>query len=329
MSPPRTRRWDTCSLAAGKRWQRRAAVAGHAGSGVSSRAMAVPTMLPASRTALAVIRKSGNVIVDAQLPASDLVVLATAAAQWGASMTVRNAHLCPEDALEEIAARTRARHVRPRGIGAGPRWKRCASSRPSWSPPSARGRVSSRMTTSSTTAPTGRSSSMCWRWTRSFPDNALKSRAITDPTLQKFAYWGIIATEWLMGIVCLRGAWRLWDTRNDRRAFIAAKDTAAVGLLLVWLLYYVGFVIVGGEWFSMWQSAIWNGQQAGRALPHLRDVRHGRAAVAGRGRLTGRARPGSSAAEISRSDAMLCTGRNSSTYGRMARMPAGRASNPA
>jgi predicted small integral membrane protein len=95
-----------------------------------------------------------------------------------------------------------------------------------------------------------------------FPGNALKSRAITDPALQKFGYWAIIATEGLMAIVCLWGAWRLFGARHDRHAFIAAKATAAVGLLLVWLLYYVGFVIVGGEWFSMWQSNVWNGQQA-------------------------------------------------------------------
>jgi predicted small integral membrane protein len=93
-----------------------------------------------------------------------------------------------------------------------------------------------------------------------FADNALKSRAITDPTLQKLAYWAIIATEGLMAIACLWGAWRLFGARHDRRAFVAAKVPAAVGLLLVWLLYYVGFVIVGGEWFSMWQSRIWNGQ---------------------------------------------------------------------
>jgi predicted small integral membrane protein len=95
-----------------------------------------------------------------------------------------------------------------------------------------------------------------------FPDNALKSRAITNPTLQKYAYWALIATEGLTAIVCLWGAWRLFGARHDRRAFVAAKGTAATGLLLVWLLYYVGFVIVGGEWFSMWQSNVWNGQQA-------------------------------------------------------------------
>ncbi|MEO8509041.1 MAG: hypothetical protein ABI593_15555 [Betaproteobacteria bacterium] len=65
---------------------------------------------PASRKALAVIRASGHVIVDADLPASDLVALASAAAQWGASLTVRNAHLCSESDLESVATAGRG-HV--------------------------------------------------------------------------------------------------------------------------------------------------------------------------------------------------------------------------
>ena len=72
--------------------------------------MAPPPLQPASRKALALIRASGNVIVDAELPTSDLVVLAGAAAQWGASLTVRNAHLRSEGTLEEIAAAGRG-HV--------------------------------------------------------------------------------------------------------------------------------------------------------------------------------------------------------------------------
>lgn len=95
-----------------------------------------------------------------------------------------------------------------------------------------------------------------------FPSNPLKSRAITDPAVQKFAYWAIIATEWLMALVCLYGAWRLFRARADRRAFVAAKAPATVGLFVVWLLYFVGFTAIGGEWFSMWQSPTWNGQQA-------------------------------------------------------------------
>ena len=59
---------------------------------------------PACRKALACIRASGHVIVEANLPASDLLVLANAAAQWGASLTLRNAHLCDEGELDTIAA---------------------------------------------------------------------------------------------------------------------------------------------------------------------------------------------------------------------------------
>jgi len=93
-----------------------------------------------------------------------------------------------------------------------------------------------------------------------FPDNALRYRAITNPTLQKLAYWGIIATEWAIGLLCLAGALRLFKASRNRRAFIAAKPLAASGLALLFLLYYVGFVVIGGEWFSMWQSQVWNGQ---------------------------------------------------------------------
>jgi predicted small integral membrane protein len=42
--------------------------------------------------------------------------------------------------------------------------------------------------------------------------------------------------------------------------FNRAKATAAGGLSLGFLLYAVGFVSVGGEWFAMWQSQIWNGE---------------------------------------------------------------------
>ena len=77
---------------------------------ISTRAMTVPELQPASRKALALIRASGNVIVDADLPTTDLLMLAGAAAQWGASLTVRNAHLRSEDTLAEIAAAGRG-HV--------------------------------------------------------------------------------------------------------------------------------------------------------------------------------------------------------------------------
>ena len=65
---------------------------------------------PACRKALALMRASGHVIVDAALPVGDLLVLAGAAAQFGTSLMVRNAHLCDEADLKKIAAAGRG-HV--------------------------------------------------------------------------------------------------------------------------------------------------------------------------------------------------------------------------
>ncbi len=93
-----------------------------------------------------------------------------------------------------------------------------------------------------------------------FPDNPLKYRAVTDSRVEAFGYWAIIATELLIGVLCVGGAARLYRARRDIRAFDAAKSTAACGLVLLFLLYYVGFVMMGGEWFGMWQSQVWNGQ---------------------------------------------------------------------
>jgi predicted small integral membrane protein len=47
--------------------------------------------------------------------------------------------------------------------------------------------------------------------------------------------------------------------RADARSFNGAKTFAVAGLLLGFLIWQVGFMSVGGEWFGMWQSKDWNG----------------------------------------------------------------------
>ena len=42
-------------------------------------------------------------------------------------------------------------------------------------------------------------------------------------------------------------------------AFNQAKNFAIVGLTLGFLLWHVGFMVIGGEWFGMWESQHWNG----------------------------------------------------------------------
>ena len=96
-----------------------------------------------------------------------------------------------------------------------------------------------------------------------FPDNSLKGRAITSPALWALAYWSIILTEGATGLVLAFGAFRLLRAaRAPAAVFAAAKPYVVIGVGLGFLVWFTGFMVVGGEWFLMWQSKTWNGQQA-------------------------------------------------------------------
>ncbi len=95
-----------------------------------------------------------------------------------------------------------------------------------------------------------------------FPDSKLTWRAITNPDLQTAAYWGIIAAEALAGIAFAAAAWRMLRAlRVPKSAFVAARQTMAVGVTVAFALWFIGFFVIGGEWFAMWQSSMWNGQR--------------------------------------------------------------------
>ena len=96
-----------------------------------------------------------------------------------------------------------------------------------------------------------------------FPDNALRWRAITSPMLWHAAYWLIILGEALtcaaytIGTVAL-----LRNLRASGAAFNRSKRFVYVATALGFLVWFLGFMVIGGEWFAMWQSPTWNGQQA-------------------------------------------------------------------
>jgi predicted small integral membrane protein len=93
-----------------------------------------------------------------------------------------------------------------------------------------------------------------------YPFSTIKYRGITDPTLQQLAYAAIIATEVAIAVLCwIRVAMLGRHIRADARAFNRAKTFAVIGLTLGFLLWEVGFMSIGGEWFGMWQSQQWNG----------------------------------------------------------------------
>lgn len=58
------------------------------------------------------------------------------------------------------------------------------------------------------------------------------------------------------------GTARLIWAAGSGTAFQAAKPLAFLGLTMGALLYGLGFIVIGGEWFAMWQSPTWNGQPA-------------------------------------------------------------------
>ena len=96
-----------------------------------------------------------------------------------------------------------------------------------------------------------------------FPGNELLYRSITDPLVWKIAYALIIAAEGLTGVLFLTGVSRMWRARNAPGAdFNRAKSYAIAGGLFAFLVWFFGFMVVGGEWFAMWESKIWNGQEA-------------------------------------------------------------------
>jgi predicted small integral membrane protein len=96
-----------------------------------------------------------------------------------------------------------------------------------------------------------------------FPANALKWRAITQPAAWAIAYWLIILTEAAVGVLLGFAALRLATTlQANARLFNSAKKFAVLGVGLGFLLWFTGFMVVGGEWFAMWQSRAWNGQQS-------------------------------------------------------------------
>jgi predicted small integral membrane protein len=93
-----------------------------------------------------------------------------------------------------------------------------------------------------------------------FPDATIKYRAITSPSLHRAAYNLIIAAEALTGMLCWFGAFRLLQKlRADATSFNRAKAWAVAGLTLGFLVWQVGFMSIGGEWFGMWMSEKWNG----------------------------------------------------------------------
>jgi predicted small integral membrane protein len=95
------------------------------------------------------------------------------------------------------------------------------------------------------------------------PGNHGLWRAIYSPAIHLAFYIGIIAWESVTTILLCWGAYRMFRAlRLDAAEFNAAKRVPVMALTASLLMWQVAFLDVGGEWFLMWQSHTWNGQEA-------------------------------------------------------------------
>jgi predicted small integral membrane protein len=95
-----------------------------------------------------------------------------------------------------------------------------------------------------------------------FPGNHLMWRAVNPPLVHTVFYTGIIAWESVTMLLCWWAGVRLLKSyRADTAQFVAALNVAMIALTTSLLMWLVAFLDVGGEWFLMWQSKMWNGQE--------------------------------------------------------------------
>ena len=95
------------------------------------------------------------------------------------------------------------------------------------------------------------------------PGNHEQWRALSSPAIHLAFYCGIIAWEIANTVLLWWGVARLVKVlRLPAAAFNSAKGLPVMALALSMSMWLVAFLSVGGEWFLMWQSHTWNGQEA-------------------------------------------------------------------
>jgi predicted small integral membrane protein len=96
-----------------------------------------------------------------------------------------------------------------------------------------------------------------------FPGNHGMWRAIHAPWIHIAFYLGIIAWEIANALLSWWGSIALFLTlRSPQTDFQRAKQVGTLALTSGMLQWFVAFLCIGAEWFLMWQSKLWNGQDA-------------------------------------------------------------------
>ncbi|CAN5193608.1 DUF2165 family protein [soil metagenome] len=100
-----------------------------------------------------------------------------------------------------------------------------------------------------------------------FPGSHVYYRHINNPFLFHSGYILLIIAEAVMAFCCIKGSWHLVkNVRSDAAVFHASKNWAVAGIITGIVIWFFGFEVVGGEWFAMWQSSVWNGLGAAERI---------------------------------------------------------------
>lgn len=84
--------------------------------------------------------------------------------------------------------------------------------------------------------------------------------ALTSPVAHTLAFLIILAGEFLAGALALKGTLDLWKARGDgAEAFNKAKNFAIAGCAMSMVVWFGGFIVIGGALFQMWQTEIGGG----------------------------------------------------------------------
>ncbi|HUN85652.1 MAG TPA: DUF2165 domain-containing protein [Terracidiphilus sp.] len=94
------------------------------------------------------------------------------------------------------------------------------------------------------------------------PGNHGTWRALTSPTVHLAFYWSIIVWEGVTTVLLWWGVLGLQRAfKSSSAQFNYAKRIPIAALTLSLMMWLVAFYAIGGEWFLMWQSHTWNGQE--------------------------------------------------------------------
>ena len=94
------------------------------------------------------------------------------------------------------------------------------------------------------------------------PGNHGMWRALHPIWVHSVFYVAIILWEAATAFLLWVGVIRLYRARSAApTTFNSSRRVAIAALTLSLTMWLVAFLAVGGEWFLMWQSHVWNGQQ--------------------------------------------------------------------